>query len=139
MDDRFEAQNFDGCMTLRQVCDVLDGTIICGAEFADAPVSSACGCDLMSDVLAFTRPGSVLLTGLTNAQVVRTAEMMDLKGIVFVRNKQPDQQTIRMAEALNLVIILSSHPLYESCGRLYQTGLAGCQERTDPVSANLTE
>lgn len=139
MDDRFEAPNFDGCMTLRQVCDVLDGTIICGEELADSPVSSACGCDLMSDVLAFTRPGSVLLTGLTNAQVVRTAEMMDLKGIVFVRNKQPDHQTIQMAQSLNLVIILSPHPLYESCGRLYQTGLRGCQEQAGVVSAKVAE
>lgn len=139
MHDRFDAQNFSGCMTLRQVCDILDGTIVCGDDFADSPVSSACGCDLMSDVLAFTRPGSVLLTGLTNAQVIRTAEMMDLKAIVFVRNKQPDQQVVQMAESLNLVLILSPHPLYESCGRLYQTGLKGCQEQADPIRIKAAE
>ena len=82
----------------------------------------------MSDVLAFTRPGSVLLTGLTNSQVIRTAEMLDLKGVVFVRSKKPDERTVKMAEALQLVIICSPHPLYESCGRLYASGLGGCQD-----------
>lgn len=83
---------------------------------------------MMSDVLAFTRPGSVLLTGLTNPQVVRTAEMLDLKGIVFVRDKRPDEKTVEMARSLNLVLILTPYPLYESCGRLYAAGLGGCQE-----------
>jgi len=124
-------------MTLRQISEILNGEIICGERFADRTVGSACGCDLMSDVLAFTRPGSVLLTGLTNAQVVRTAEMLDLKGVVFVRNKRPDERTIKMAEALELVLILSPQPLYESCGRLYAAGLAGCQDTRYPGQAGL--
>ena len=114
-------------LTLRQVCDILDGEIICRDEFAEQYVASACGCDLMSDVLAFTRPGSVLLTGLANSHVIRTAEMLDLKAVVFVRSKRPDERTIRMAEAIQLVLILSPYPLYESCGRLYAAGLGGCQ------------
>ncbi|MCE5314539.1 MAG: hypothetical protein ABFD49_11440 [Armatimonadota bacterium] len=118
--------------TLRRISDMLDGQIICRPDRADDEVFSACGCDLMSDVLAFTRAGSVLLTGLTNPQVVRTAEMLDLKGIVFVRDKRPDEHTMRMAEALGLVLILSPHPLYESCGRLYKAGLAGCREQSQP-------
>lgn len=117
--------------TLQRVCDLLDGEIICSNQLADQRVASACGCDLMSDVLAFTRPGSVLLTGLTNSQVVRTAEMLDLKAIVFVRSKRPDERTIKMAESLQLVLILSPHPLYESCGRLYSAGLRGCQDSRD--------
>ena len=117
-------------LTLRRVCEILDGEIICSEQYADRTVASACGCDLMSDVLAFTRPGSVLLTGLTNSQVIRTAEMLDLKGVVFVRSKKPDERTIRMAEALQLVVICSPHPLYESCGRLYESGLGGCSSET---------
>lgn len=117
-------------MTLKRVCEILDGEIVCREELADAKVASACGCDLMSDVLAFTRPGSVLLTGLTNAQVIRTAEMLDLKAVVFVRSKRPDERTIKMAESLQLVLILSPYPLYESCGRLYAAGLGGCRNRT---------
>ncbi len=130
-----EIQHPTNGFTLRQVCDLLNGEIICGQQLADQPVGSACGCDLMSDVLAFTKPGSVLLTGLTNSQVIRTAEMLDLKGIVFVRSKKPDDKTIKMAESLQLVLILSPHPLYESCGRLYNAGLSGCQNADHKISA----
>ncbi len=123
-----EVESAVNTFTLQQVCDILNGEIICGEQSADQRVASACGCDLMSDVLAFTKPGSVLLTGLTNSQVIRTAEMLDLKGIVFVRSKKPDEKTIKMAEALQLVLILSPYPLYESCGKLYVAGLGGCQK-----------
>lgn len=125
----------NGEMTIREICDLLDGRIVCGEEHADRPVRSACGCDLMSDVLAFTRPGSVLLTGLTNPQVVRTAEMLDLKAVVFVRSKSPDERTVELARSLGLVLVLSPYPLYESCGRLYNAGLSGCQEAPRPTRA----
>ncbi len=121
-------EDFKQNFSLRQISEMLDGHIICGQDRAEQVVCSACGCDLMSDVLMFTRSGSVLLTGLTNSQVIRTAEMLDLKGIVFVRDKRPDEHTVKMAEALGLVLILSPHPLYESCGKLYKAGLAGCRE-----------
>jgi hypothetical protein len=113
-------------ITLAEICKLLDGTLVCGESRSEETAGSACGSDLMSDVLALTKPGSVLLTGLTNPQVVRTAEMLDLKAIVFVRNKQPDEKTVRMAQSIDLVLILSPYPLYESCGRLYKAGLAGC-------------
>lgn len=113
-------------ITLGQVCDLLKGTMICGEDRAGEIATSACGSDLMSDVLALTKPGSVLLTGLTNPQVVRTAEMLDLKAIVFVRNKQPDEKTVQLAESIGLVLVLSPYPLYESCGVLYRAGLGGC-------------
>jgi len=115
-------------LTIEQVCSLLEGKMVCGEDNADKYVSTACGCDLMSDALAFTKPGSVLLTGLTNSQVVRTAEMLDLKAIVFVRSKCPDEQTIGLAKSMGLTIILSPLPLYESCGRLYKAGLSGCLE-----------
>lgn len=127
MEHKFETQQPEAGLTLRRISELLNGRILCGEDRADERVSSACGCDLMSDVLAFTRPGSVLLTGLTNAQVVRTAEMLDLKGIVFVRDKRPDQRAIQMASTLRLVLILTPYSLYESCGRLYQN-LPGSQE-----------
>jgi len=124
-------------LTLKQICKLLDGEIICREELADQDVQSACGCDLMSDVLAFTKPGSVLLTGLTNSQVIRTAEMLDLKAIVFVRSKRPDERTIKMAESLQLVLILSPYPLYESCGRLYTAGLGCCRKAENARAATL--
>ena len=78
-----------GLLTLKEINQLLAGRVICGDDRLQESVSSACGCDLMSDVLAFTKPGSILLTGLTNAQVIRTAEMLDLKAVVFVRDKTP--------------------------------------------------
>lgn len=113
-------------LTIKQVCSLLGGTIVCGEGNANKLIYTACGCDLMSDALAYTKPGSVLLTGLTNSQVVRTAEMLDLKAIVFVRKKCPDEQTISLARSMGLTIILSPLPLYESCGLLFKAGLSGC-------------
>jgi len=126
MEDRLQDCNDGSGITLREVCDCLDAQIVCGEEMADQTVYSACGCDLMSDVLAFTKPGSVLLTGLTNPQVIRTAEMLDLKCVVFVRSKIPDEATVEMARSINVVVMQSPFPLYESCGLLYSAGLGGC-------------
>ncbi len=89
-------------------------------------VDLACGADLMSDVLAFTHAGTLLLTGLTNPQVVRTAEMAGIKAIVFVRGKMPPPETIALAEKKDIPLLASPLTLYESCGRLYAHGLQGC-------------
>lgn len=115
-------------LSIREICEILEGVIICNDDKADQTVKTACGCDLMSDVLAFTKSGSVLLTGLTNLQVIRTAEMLDLKAVVFVRNKRPDDSMMQLAKKTGIVIILSPYPLYESCGRLYASGLKGCKD-----------
>ncbi len=139
MEDRLNMACVEDGITLRRISEILGGEIVCGEEKADHKVSRACGCDLMSDVLAFTRPGSVLLTGLTNPQVIRTAEMLDLKAIVFVRNKRPDPNMISMAKSLGLVLILSPYPLYESCGLLYKAGLAGCRDVLEPLQAGTTQ
>lgn len=86
-------------------------------------ISTVCGADLMSDVLAFSKEKALLLTGLTNPQVVRTAEMMDLELIVFVRGKQPPQETIDLAKEQEVTLLKTEKPLYESCGILYSSGL----------------
>jgi hypothetical protein len=88
----------------------------------------ACGCDLMSDVLAFIKEEALLLTGLTNLQVVRTAEMANIKALVFVRGKKPDRETIALARAQNIPLLVTHLPMYEACGRLYRHGLPGCSE-----------
>lgn len=139
MTDRPETTNTEIAFTLRRICEILEGEIICCEERADQKASSACGCDLMSDVLAFTRPGSVLLTGLTNPQVIRTAEMLDLIAVVFVRDKIPEDAVIQMAKSTGLVVILSPYPLYESCGRLYKEGLAGCHEKISKANNEMAE
>lgn len=115
-------------MTLQEVKEILNAQMIVAPQDLKLDVKMACGCDLMSDVLAFTKEDSLLLTGLTNLQVVRTAEMANVKAVVFVRGKEPDQETIALAMEKKIPIMLTDLPMYEACGRLYQRGLPGCSE-----------
>lgn len=86
-------------------------------------ILTGCGADLMSDVLAFSKEKTVLLTGLTNPQVIRTAEMIDLVMVVFVRGKTPPDETIKLAKEKKVPLLVTDKPLYESCGLLYEAGL----------------
>ena len=88
----------------------------------------ACGADLMSDVLAFTKSDSLLLTGLTNPQVIRTAEIAEIKAVCFVRGKRPQAETVALAQEKGIPLLCASLPMYESCGRLYGSGLPGCSD-----------
>jgi predicted transcriptional regulator len=114
---------------LVEVQKILRAEILCGGENLERDAEIACGADLMSDVLAFTKERALLLTGLTNIQVVRTAEVSDLVGIVFVRGKRPTAEVIGLAEAKGIPLLLSNYPMYESCGLLYKNGLRGCSEK----------
>lgn len=115
-------------MTLEDVKKILEAEVIVGSNLLNQEVKMACGCDLMSDVLSFVKPESLLLTGLTNPQVVRTAEMADVAAICFVRGKKPDPVTIEMAESKNIPLLTTPVPMFESCGRLWKQGLPGCSE-----------
>jgi len=111
-----------------KVCEIahhLDATFLTGEELGDIEVLSACGADLMSDVLAFVKNKTILLTGLTNLQVVRTAEMLDVACIVFVRGKKPDEETIQLAKRHDIPILSTAHTLYTACGILYENGISG--------------
>ncbi len=112
-------------MKVSEVCEILSATIICGEELADKEVNSACGSDMMSDVLAFVKDQGVLLTGLVNAQVIRTAEMMDIHVIVFVRGKKPDEDMIQLANSKQMMLMCTDYPMYSACGKLYVSGLKG--------------
>jgi len=115
-------------MTLAEVKEILKAEVIIGADNLDMEIKMACGCDLMSDVLAFIKSGSLLLTGLTNTQVIRTAEMADIAAICFVRGKKPYEETISLAKSKGLPLLVTQLPMFESCGRLYKNGLSGCSE-----------
>ena len=112
-------------MNLTQVKKTLDATVLSAAPWEDVEVHSACCCDLMSDVLAFVKDQGLLLTGLVNPQVIRTAEMMDIHVIVFVRGKIPGEEILALAESMDMVIMTTDHPLYTACGLLYEQGLPG--------------
>ena len=86
---------------------------------------NACGSDMMSDVLAFVKDQSVLITGLCNPQVIRTAEMMDIICICFVRGKQPDEAMIALAREKGIVLLTTTLRMFTACGMLYESGLRG--------------
>ena len=112
-------------MKLTEVKEILDAEVLTGEEFLDEEATSAFGSDLMSDVLAFVNEGVLLLTGLVNPQVVRTAEMMDIPAIVFVRGKRPDENTLQLAKSKDMVIMTTENTMYVACGKLYSNGLMG--------------
>ena len=112
-------------MKIKEIREILDAKVICGEDFLDRDVFSACGSDMMSDVLAYVKDQSVLLTGLVNSQVIRTAEMMDMVCIVFVRSKQPSAEMIDLAQESGIALLATDLRLYEACGKLYSNGLIG--------------
>ena len=112
-------------MKIREIASLLGADVLCGEAQLDEDVESACGSDMMSDVLAFVKEQAVLLTGLVNPQVVRTAEMMDMKVIVFVRGKVPGDAILDLARELDIVVLKTELEMFTSCGKLYQAGLRG--------------
>ena len=112
-------------MTIREIKDVIGAEVLCCEQNLERDAYSACGCDLMSDVLAYVKDQAVLLTGLVNPQVVRTAEMMDMICIVFVRSKTPTKEMLDLAKESGIVVMKCNKRLYEACGLLYSNGLVG--------------
>ena len=112
-------------MTVKDVKDVLKARVLTGEDLLDQEAHSACGSDMMSDVLAFSKDHSVLLTGLCNPQVIRTAEMLDIVCLIFVRGKKPDESIIEMAKERNIVVLATGHRMFSACGMLYSAGLRG--------------
>ena len=121
-------------MKLEAVRRILNCRVIAGEDKLGEEVGVGCGADLMSDVLAFIKPDALLLTGLTNVQSVRTAHVAEVKAIVYVRGKCPDQDVVALAQEEGIVLLATNLPLYESCGRLYARGLPGGSERAEGLS-----
>ena len=111
-------------MTIRTISELLNAEVVCCHERLDTDVSDACGSDMMSDVLAHVKDQAVLLTGLVNTQVIRTAMMMDMHCVVFVRGKFPSPEIISLAENNSIVVMASKYRMYEACGLLYTHGLS---------------
>jgi predicted transcriptional regulator len=113
-------------MKLREVLRIIEGKLISEDADLDEDVQMGCGADLMSDVLAFTHDGTLLMSGLTNPQVVRTAEMAGIRAIVFVRGKIPPPETLALAKDKNIPLLASKYTMFETCGRLFAEGLPSC-------------
>lgn len=113
-------------MKLKDIQILLQADLVWGTdEHLEKTIESACSSDLMSDVLAFGKPGQILLTGLTNAQSVRTADIIGAKAIVYVRGKKPDEECLEQAAAKGIPVFSTHCMMYEACGILYSHGLPG--------------
>lgn len=112
-------------MTVLQLKEILSAELLCGGDHLDREVQTACGSDMMSDVLAYVKDQAVLVTGLNNPQVVRTADMMDMICIVFVRGKKPDGAILQLAVDRGIAVLATKLPMFAACGLLYEKGLRG--------------
>lgn len=112
-------------MKINEIIDILDADLLSAGADLDCEVNAACGSDMMSDVLAYVKDQALLLTGLTNPQTVRTASMMDMSCIVFVRGKRPDEATLGLAKEKGITILCTQHTMFPACGLLYSNGLRG--------------
>lgn len=112
-------------MTVKDILKALDATVSSGSEHLDQEITSAFASDMMSEVLAYSKGQSVLVTGLCNPQVIRTAEMLDITCIVLIRGKEANEEMIRLAEERDLVILETRYIMFSACGILYGLGLEG--------------
>lgn len=110
-------------MKISEVAKVVNGEVLTAADKCENEVYSACSSDMMSDVLAYVHDQGLLITGLSNPQVVRTAEMMDMCAIVLVRGKRPDKDMLALAESKGIVFICTDLRMFEAAGLLYAAGL----------------
>ncbi|MCC6146092.1 MAG: hypothetical protein IT308_00845 [Anaerolineaceae bacterium] len=115
-------------MDVSQLIDLVSGELLNPDADLTRDIKGGCGADLMSDVLASIQPEAVLLTGLCNPQVIRTAQMSDVSAIVIVRGKNPPQETVNLAKEEKIALISSPFGMFELCGRLYQAGLASLEQ-----------
>ncbi len=115
-------------MKLEQVKEILKAEVLLGGDYLDKEIPMARGSDLMSDVLSFIKSDALLLTGLTNNQVVRTAEMAEVAAVCFVRGKRPPKETISLAKEKEVPLLSTQFSMFEACGRLFEEGLVGCDD-----------
>ena len=112
-------------MIFREVVKILEAEVLCHADKLDREVFNACSSDMMSDVLAYAKEYCLLLTGLINQQVIRTAEMMDIECVCFVRDKKPDQAILELAQEKGILVMRTPLLMFEASGMLYSEGLRG--------------
>ena len=110
-------------MNLREICKVVGAEVVCGEALLDVDIEYAFSSDLMSDVLTVQCDRLLLITGLTNLQAIRTAEMSDIPCVLFVRNKPITEEMIELAQECDIVVLHSQHSLFFVSGELYKAGL----------------
>jgi len=123
-------------MKLSKLIELTNGKLLTEQPDARYDIVGAMGADLMSDVLASIRPEAALLTGLCNPQVVRTATIADIRAIIFVRGKHPDQETIRLANEEQIPLISTKLGLFQACGILFNAGMVSFEAETQQDCAS---
>ena len=111
-------------MKISLLAEILEATFLCGEDRSDIEIDKAGGSDLMSDILAALSDHSVLLTGLTNIQAVKTAVISGVAVIVFVRNKKPSPEVVALAQKHGIPLLSTPCSMFLACGRLYNGGLS---------------
>jgi hypothetical protein len=119
-------------MNVQDLISYIKGELLTTSGDLSREIKGGCGADLMSDVLASIQPDAVLLTGLCNPQVVRTAQMADVAAIVFVRGKKPGSDTIDLAQKEGIPLVTSPFGMFELSGRLYKAGLPSLEMPINP-------
>jgi predicted transcriptional regulator len=125
-------------MVLSDVQSLLQCEVFSGTKFLDRRVMYGCASDLMSDVLAFSQSGALLLTGLVNLQTIQTAHIAELNGIIIVRGKKPDQRVIDSANAKGIPLLGTPYSMYEACGILYRAGIPSTMKCAEPSTSSTT-
>jgi len=113
-------------VTIQEIAEILEATIIADSEDTDVNIQSACSADMMSAVLYYHTPDSLLITGLTQLHVIRTAEIAGIKSIVFVLDKKPNEETIELAKQKKIPLLCTRFCMYTASGKLFGAGLPGC-------------
>jgi predicted transcriptional regulator len=126
-------RKLEGSMKLREIVELIEGRVLSEGVDLEREVQGGCGADLMSDVLAYSLSNAVLLTGLCNPQVVRTAHIADVAAVVFVRGKLPPCETIDLANQEQIPLISSPYGMFELCGRLYRAGMTSREAPVVPI------
>ncbi|MDO5563654.1 MAG: DRTGG domain-containing protein [Eubacteriales bacterium] len=113
-------------MTIKQLQNVLKCKCLTNdAEetLENNKIESAFACDMLSEVLAFGKGQELLITGLTNPQVIITCKMLDISCILYVRSKQPNEDFIKLAKENGIVVLATGHRMFTACGILYEAGI----------------
>lgn len=119
-------------MQLKEIKKILNADVICGEDLIDKiEVEKAFASDLLSDVLAYAKGKALFVTGLTNPQVIRTVEVLDLVGVLFVRGKVPQMETVELAKRKGIPLLRTKCIMFETCGRLYSAGIKASTETVD--------
>lgn len=112
-------------MKLAQIIDILSCEVLSGKDGSSIEVETVVASDGMSEILAFAHPGALMITGLTNIQSVRTADIANVRAIIYIRGKRPDEKTIKLAEVIGIPVLATHLGMFDVCGILRERGLKG--------------